>query len=610
MTFMLIGLLFTAAYIILPHFCCWLARPEGSTWAPINSGFKYGSDDNIYASLVYAVRLNHWKLRWPVEGCIGVEPFEIVRIASYRLTTLLGCGFSDSRWFHFTAYLFGILSNYGCLWLAMRTLELSDQASTAASLACIFWTRLIERFPKAIKQTVARHAWNPEGKLYFDLINDNFRYVILSSTGLWTGLTLALTELAARSHDSLYFFALGLLAIILLFVYPGTALSLGLYIVARIMTGIAIDGASSEMWLLGIGPSLVLIWLFLRGTSPITLMRTVCTPPPMMAEMHMSKKEAETKLRKKITSALRHSPILTALIGWWLTQSDVMLEPMSLSTLAVAICLFIGQFHDGLRPILIKLYKRGGLVLQAAVFFAIICAMLPDCPSSFGSLALWVFLSLPVFGLLRMCRTHAKNQTYSMATNRWKALQWLDKHVPSDATVCCLDIADMQLQTVYSLGRAYVGGAEWLQSPALAFSRYFEVLTLCGISHQMVHNWVRDFSVNRTKHHRYPTTPRSEEVVVEGVLFLNRMLYQPYLKTCDGIAINDESGRWSLAFLDHLLDLSTEASVIEKPSQKPDFILISERLQQRRCRQDSCPDGYHEAVKIDGVVIYKHQGVL
>jgi hypothetical protein len=167
----------------------------------------------------------------------------------------------------------------------------------------------------------------------------------------------------------------------------------------------------------------------------------------------------------------------------------------------------------------------------------------------------------------------------------------------------------MQLQTVYASGHAYIGGAEWLQSPTLALSRYFKVLTLCGISHNLVHDWVRDFAVSKAKFQQPLTAPRLEEADVEGVMFLNRMLYQPYLKMCDNIPITDELGGWSQAFLKHLNSLSTQAAECEPDESKPDFILLSVRLQLRRSRQNVNPDGYVKTASFDGITVYQRQGL-
>jgi hypothetical protein len=514
--------------------------------------------------------------------------------------------------FHFTAFLVGITLNYFLAYLASRTVGLNDLAASFAASSYMFWIGALRCLPnvRLCILHMRNNLLNYKGNMYFDLINDNFRYAILSTGGVWIGLTLALTEVSLTQHGS-WFASLGLLAAMLPFTYPGIAFPTCVYMAARLLFGY-FDGVSlldAGFFLIGFVP--VMLWSHARG-SIRAFLKAVISPPDMMADMHLDKisLSAKTSWKSHFRTA-RKGPLPLALVSLFISifMPGNLLLLMNSAALVVAVILALSQFQSKMKVLAGRIYERGGLSFHSLVFFVTLGGILQVSHDAWLNAALIVCLAVPTLGLLRMCATHARNQTYCMDRHRWEALRWLGRHVPNDATVCCLDVADMQLQPVYTSGQAYIGGAEWLQSPTLALSRYFKVLTLCGISHELVHDWVCDFAVSKAKFQQPLTAPRSDEAEVEGVVFLNRMLYQPYLKMCDNIPITDESGGWSQAFLKHLNSLSTQAAGCEQNESKPDFILLSERLQQRRNKQEANPRGYVAAASFAGITVYQRQGL-
>lgn len=608
MIFLFIGLIFVGCYATLPHLWCWIHRSSGQVWVPINSSLKYGSDDNIYASLVNSLRLNGMKLRWPVTGCGHLELFETLRIATYRLTAILGLGFSEPRVFHFAAFLGGISLNYFFAYLASRATGLDDLAASFAALSYMLWIGAIRCLPnlRLSIQHIRSCLLNAERRMYFDLINDNFRYAILSTGGVWIGLTLALTEMSLSQHGW-WLASLGLLAAILPFTYPGVAFPSCVYMAARLLFGCFNDEFIIDVSFFLIGFAPIILWFHARGALK-ALMKAVLSPPAMLVDMHLKKNSAKTSWKKSFR-AVRKGPLPLALssyiISYFIESQDQL--SMNSAALVVACILALSQFMPKFSIMAKRIYERGGLSFHSIVFLVTLGGALETGHAAWLISALIVCMTVPALGLLRMCETHARNQIYCMDRQRWQALRWLGGHVPIDATVCCLDIADMQLQTVYGSGRAYIGGAEWLQSPTLALSKYFQVLTLCDISHQIVRDWVRDFAASKAKFQQPLPAPPPDESDVEGVLFLNRMLYQPYMKMCDGVTMTDDSGGWSQAFLQHLHVLSTQAVAPGWAEPKPDFILLSARFIQRRGRQDASPDGYVQAASFAGNTVYQKQ---
>ena len=205
-----------------------------------------------------------------------------------------------------------------------------------------------------------------------------------------------------------------------------------------------------------------------------------------------------------------------------------------------------------------------------------------------------------------MSRAHAANGSFLISQERLGIYDWLRREATPESTVCCLDIGDMQLHLVYGGGQGFIGGAEWLQAPNVALRRYFQSLTRCGIPHQMVLEWVTSYFLNKPDYHLFPAVPKGDKKAVEGVLFLNHILYQPYVKTFNGTPMMNESGGWNPAFLDCVNALSKETSEIEVADAMPDFIFVSAQMQKHR-QNDEPPTGYVEATRHGTHVVYRRQ---
>lgn len=603
----LLGLLVVALFMTTPFLACWIGRPADAEWVPINDSYKYGSDDNIYASLVSSVRQRSMHFEWPAIDCDGCTDFEILRVGSYRLAALLGGWLPSPRWLHLVAQIMAVLVHYSLMFAFMLFISGSGLASLCGSFCYLFGFNLfMSRRSRAIRGAF-KTLFNLDGESSFDSINDHFRYVILSVSAIYGAATLTL--LATASHfGGWWYAALGFCLVMLPFSYPGTTIAFGLYATVLLVIHFIHAGeAQSMVWLLAgaLPPS-----LFLLFTGRIKkLIHALTTAPPTLNLIHCAATTSDNKSYLRKWSAQFFSPpVVLAPVSTGIALASGVAVEQNIAVLLTAMIISALGSMPGVGRAIARMQFRGAGTLYQAIFFATLAAAATSALRHASSLS-WTFLTIFSLGLLgsslRMLRTHIANQTFTINAARWNIYSHLRHTASPQQTVACLDITDMQLAPVYAAGTAYVGGGEWLQPPHLAILRQTCLMSHCGISPTLLIEWFHSYFAQKKFVKTTPSPLRAPDEAVEGVLTLNHLVFYPYITQFDGVPISDNRQSWTSAFTERFsaaVAAGAQSDILDNP---PDFILISARQEQRRSKPDTAPPGYHRVAQTGGHMLYK-----
>lgn len=606
MTELFSGILLILACTAIPFLGCLFRKPAGMKWVPINDGFKYSSDDNIYAAMVSCVRQRRGGFAWPVDGCADYGNFETLRVASYRLAALLGA-WLPPRPMHALALIIAPACHYALAHLIMWQACGSSAAAAVGSVLHLYYSRAWldgHSLPRALKIIVNRRKNNT-----FDTLGSHHRYVILSIASLYGLGSAALVQTALISGGMAWHVAAGAALMLLPFAYPGTMVSFGLfaallYLIHSIQHGLAF------LPLLAAGVLPLAAWFSVNGAWK-RLFQAFRSPPPLMAEIHLPGPSKPASLRKRLKNQFRKRSSLLVFLSFALSVIIGRAVEINTACLGVMVVLGLLGTHPRLGKAVERMQDRGANTLYSVVLLITVInfGIQFNPPPQTWWFAGFILITLPLIGAERMSKAHALNGSFLMSADRLDAYNHLRRVATPDSTVCCLDVADMQMQMVYGAGLAFIGGAEWLQPPDIAMRRYFQTLTRCGISHSVVREWITSYFKDKPRYGLFPAVAKGEEGSMEGVLFLNHMLYLPYVKTFAGEALLDDSCGWNPAFLARLDALSQETSTLVVDDAMPDFILVSGRMQTRRTSL-AAPESYIEEIRCATWVLYRRQDSL
>jgi hypothetical protein len=602
MTELFSGILLILACTALPFLGCLFGKTAGVRWVPINDGFKYSSDDNIYAAMVSSVRQRRGGFAWPVDGCADYGNFETLRVASYRLAALLG-GWLPPRYMHALALIIAPACHFTLAHLIMWHTCGSSAAAATGGVLHLYYNGLLQgrhSFPRALKVIVNRRKTNT-----FDTLGSHHRYVILSIASLY-GLASAVLVQTSLVSGGIWHMAAGAGLLLLPFAYPGTMASFGLfaaflYLIHGIQHGLAF------LPLVAAGALPLTVWFGVNGAWK-RFFQAFTSPPPLMAEIHLAGHSKNASLSKRLKSQFKKRSSQLVIASFVLSLIMGRAVEINIACFGVMVVMGLLGVHSRLGKAVERMQDRGANTLYSVVFFTTLVSL---GTSFFPSAQLWwasgaVLIVLPLIGAQRMSKAHAINGSFLMPVDRLAAYDYLRRNVAPTNTVCCLDVTDMQMQLVYGAGLAFIGGAEWLQPPDFAMRRYLQTLTRCGIPHTLVRGWMSSNFKDRPRYGLFPAVAKGDDAAMEGVLFLNHMLYLPYVKTFAGEAVLNGAGDWNPVFLDRLDALSHETSTLGTDDAMPEFILLSDRMQKRR-RDMAPPACYSEATRCGGWVVYRRQ---
>ena len=208
-----LGICYCIFYLLFPFLYSALKTPFGKIWVPINNQHFHPGDNRIYGSCVQEARLNFFKHKHPCSSEIGNMAIDFTRITSYRTAAFLGLFIPDERFAFIISFTLSLLIQYILIFHISMFLFNAEWISLLISILVIFWFKILVylnswRPFKSSYEYIKNNIVNYNGDLFFDVVNDNFRYVIMSVAGIYVWITIILIQYLQSDPQIIFSFCI------------------------------------------------------------------------------------------------------------------------------------------------------------------------------------------------------------------------------------------------------------------------------------------------------------------------------------------------------------------------------------------------------------------
>jgi hypothetical protein len=577
------GLVCCGFYLLFPPLYSVFRTPEGSVWVPINNEHRLPGDGRIYAACVQEVRLNFFKFKHPCSSEIGNMAIDFTRVSSYRLAALLGFFVENERLAILISFCFSVLIQYSGIFLLSFFLFHSGSLALLMAIAALFWYKTLVYFRENLKELrnyVLYNLLNKSSNTFFDRVNDNFRYVVLSTSGIFVWFSMILIFLITIGADiytvtTLTFFYF----LFIPFAYPAvTAISVGILVI--VVTWVAVlDDSLSGIVSLSVSGLVAIVVLLVAGVERrIAEIRSssmnTLTSAHNRAEVYQFNLISFWKF--VVSDAYFYLPVITIIITWRYYSKATIMLPAALGLVAT---LKFGGYVLRKNGIVVRFIERGGLHF---LFFSLIASILLILKSAWtGSYDLpiiavcSILVIVPLIGSYRIGKRLFAEKSFYMPKKEWELYDFIKYNTRPRSTVLAFSFSNLQLIPVYTHANLYVRGGEWLEDPSMELSKYMRALRYVGSDiNEFVGGVKNYFSVNFKG---FLSDTRSEKELSNFHL-LNTLIYYPFNSELSGFQLTNPAGTdWSSEFLAHLdKEVIVSNEHYESTPDEIDYIVVED----------------------------------
>lgn len=579
-----IGFFYCTFYLLLPFLYSYFKTPDNCVWVPVNNQHRNCSDNRIYAACVQEARWNFFKYRHPCAPEIGNMALDFLRVSSYRTAAILGFFIRDDRWAFLLSFLFSVLIQYVFIFMVVISIFHYAWIALLVSLLVIFWFKILiylnyNRGLYHVYNYIKNNIVNVNNNSYFDLINDNFRYVVMSVVGIYSWVTLILILYAINvPHPLFLYFSFLLYFIIIPYIYPPVSLmSIGL-VISSVGLNSFLVGEYSSMFIMILSGSTALLLLISFGLiSRIKAIRN--SNLDALKNAHAQKENYQFSLKLIYNMLFKKVFFLLPLILFIVITPVVEMRFYFLSVI-LFICFSTQILGLVLRKTAItyRFIERGGIHYM---FFAVICSIILIFQYRVLDAADFNLLSpiiifgiaiLPIAGCIKMAVALQKSGAYYMPKEEWDIYQYLKREKKQRHMVLAFSFSNMQLLPVYTHASLYIRGAEWNEYPEQELKKYIRSLAFIGsdvnIFLQKFQNYFKyNFSCS-------PSAANIDESMLKGYHLINTLIYFPYVTSIGDVKLaNEKNNGWTQEFMEYLKNII--ANVTNEPlTDGIDYILI------------------------------------
>lgn len=579
-----IGLFYCTFYFIFPFIFSLIKTPKNFKWVPVNNQHRLPGDDRIYAALVEETRLNIFKYRHPCAPEVGNMAIDYVRVSSYRTAALLGL-FLPSRFSYLISFLFSILLQYSLIFFISESIFNNPWVSILLSLLTIFWfkTLILLDLPRGIPHIIdyiKKRILNSEKNTKFDLINDNFRYVILSVAGIYSWFTIALILFTQQQYDSYVLYsAFFLYFLIIPFVYPSvTAISVLVLSGSVFLQAFNNKDYSIVFSMCFAGISAVVI-LILSGV--ISRVKAIFNSNVDVLSMAHSVIENYKFTWKSfcdflLKRALFILPVIFCIALLPKINSEFLFLPYSLFLFASF--KLVGYILKK-NAIVYRFIERGGLHF---LFYILICSVLVllqvwGMPMYYlKNICIAILIPstiLPLIGSIRMGLALQKAGAFYMPIEEWEVYEFIRKKTKPRSMILAFSFSNIQLLPVYTHANLFIRGAEWLESPEQELIKYIKAVKFVKGSLVNFFSEFENYFENK-KNSLISAGVNLVDTEVNGLELINTLTYFPYVSAVSGIVMaNNSNTIWTNEFLEYLQSLITQTKN-NLNAESIDYILV------------------------------------
>jgi len=581
-----LGGLYCLVYILYPFLYSYSKTPDGSVWVPVNNQVKHCGDNRIYSAGVQEARLNFFKFNHPCSSTIGNMAIDYTRITSYRTAALLGFFISDERISFLVSFALSILIQYSLIFIVALYMFHYAWIALVISLLSTFWFKIIIYFNegKGVSPLnyLKKYVCNRDGESFFDLVNDNFRYVIMSVAGIYTWITILLILFSEGDHQSSLVFLVFLIYFILIpLVYPSTTL----FSLSLLFCSIGITSIQTNNWnqlmVIGGAFSAAILLLFLFGL--VSRLKDILQSnlEVLHGSHNMTYGGNEKKgfsLRSIFFSLVKKFYFSISFVLFLILMKVCHFQYVFVPIIfGLVMMLSAVGFFFRVDASVLRLIERGGIHF---LFFSI-CSAFYIISNYFGmrfselnllSLVVLPFICYPpLVGCYRMAAFLQKSGAYCMPKEEWEIYQIIKKETAPRSSILAFSVSNLQLLPVYTHSNLFIRGAEWLEDPLEELKKYISALKFIKRDANELLTYFNEYFSNAFS--CSPTQIKSEKLY-KGQQLINTLIYFPHVQRIKGIPlVGDNKSAWSpdfIAFLTNLINNSTN----ELALNEIDYILI------------------------------------
>ncbi|WP_141730829.1 hypothetical protein [Oligoflexus tunisiensis] len=605
------GLLVCLIYVVLPFSISYLNTPADSEWVPVNDQIRSCGDDKFYAATVQEIRETPFDFRSPVSPTIGTYGVEVFKAASKWLTAMLTFFIPDMRIAYPVSFTASVVLSYTLCYLASNFAGLGGLASAIVSLLTLFYY-------KGLQNQGLLPLWNSSGTAFFEMVNDNFRYVVMQSSICFAWLTHILCLHYPRGSYLSRVFLWTLVLIALPYSYYSVTISSGL-----ILTFFGIytffKEPSSRKYLLVTTALSCLVLSSIGFSKHLSYFLNANSQPVIQAHtqfsMHLSTSERIIEFIRLCCiyaaplAALGYSLRGTRYVSLWLYSC-------SMTSLCLAAGVLVPGKSEFIQRILIRGFDSTWL-LAVLIGTGLVIRKFAEHPILFflpklkfmKSAGATIFLSvaiLPLMGSHRMAYELARAGNFHLPKGEWEAIEYIRNVTNQKAAFLALDLTANQLIPVYTHADLYAATPVYSgNNPEEELMKFINGWKFLDLDIVLLENWFRGFPAELKA---FKCRPGAKEswFDFEPSQTLKNILYYPFVKNIYGVPVVEAGGNHlSAEFKSKLGELLSKPIHRNEIMTSVEYITLSTAFELRRSKAYEAPQGYKLIFQNSDRTIYK-----
>ena len=546
------GVLSVVFYILVPHIYTWLTLKNAYVWVPFNNQHYCSGDSRFYAAGVNESRLNFLKYSHPCSNVIGGMAIDFTRASSYRLAAILCLGIRDDRYAFLVSFILSVTLQYIMLCFLFLHFFNDVTISILGSLCIIYYLNLFSSIISENKLRSFIYYLSLVSKFNtFERVNDNFRFVIMSSAGNFVWISLLFAQYYWQlPTDFFKIICLSFLIIPLLFVYPIVS-AYGLFIIFWVQL-IRIINIQDwyELYVIIAGITIAITIFFILGFYK-RIQNIINSDLNVLIQSHSQKEVYNYGFQSFLHYVVKDG--FFVLSAFSLTYLMFMDNPSSLLFGLFLFTLILRLFGYLIKKngIITRFYERGSLHF---ISFGLIVILLDiylkassDSASILTNLFLIVVLVLPLIGSIRAAKINSKSGAFQIEKYEWDLYRFMKYQTHPRSNCLAFSYSNLQLIPVYTNANLTIRGAEWLENPFTELVKYFKALSYVKADS-------KSFWDGLNEYHEISlpgdiNTSDNEKVYNYYHLF-KTLIYYPFVESVGDIQIFDQvTKKWNEKFI-------------------------------------------------------------
>lgn len=584
-----LGLASIFCYMAIPHLYTMANLKDGFVWVPFNNEHYSGGDNRFYAAGVNEARSHFFKYRHPCSNVLGRMAIDFTRAASYRLLAILSLGLKDDRYAFFTSFVLSVLLQYTLLCFLFVNWFPSPLISVFGALAMIFYYKVFLSIISGDKlKSFIYYLYTVSKFTVFERINDNFRYVVMSSAGcfIWISLLFS-TYYSQVPYDSLKIASLGFVIVSLLFVYPIVS-AYSLFIIFWVqLNELYSKGDWHGFYVLMLGTLASILLFFVFGFQK-KIKEIFKSDLEILVQSHAGKESYKYGVKSFFTYVCNDNFFIVSLLA--LGYLFVMKTPLGNMVTGIFLFIIIARILGYIikkNNVITRFYERGALHFISFGLIVIGITVFVNIQNHFSIILLYallgIILLIPLIGSIKASKRFYDNKTFQLPESEWEVYQYMKKNTVDRSNCLAFSYSNLQLIPVYTNANLAVRGAEWLDNPLTELVRYYKALEYINTDSKPFWHALKGF-------HQIPTAQDSNTAETEKIYsyyhLFKTLIYYPFVERIGHIKLYNEVGKkWNEEFIDLVKhEISTSK---ENYDETVNYIVIDkEFILHSECRKN------------------------